>query len=374
MKRIAILSLLLVPAAAVGVEQASAQAPTRVASHFDSHGDVYGDQAGAYAPSCGTVCPPACDSQGGWFGDIGYYILKPTWSGGNPAARVRATDAAAGAGNELFIQQEEFDHDYEFAPLVQVGFAGPNGLGFRTRWWTLNAADAVGASFDATPGIFVGLDTPSLLGAGATLFADDTQNIAGTARHELDLDVIDMEGLWDTTIGRTSVLYSAGVRYAHLGQHLDGNVEITDGAGVIANEGSFRASNTFNGVGPTVSMQAYRAVGNTDLSVYGLGRGSVLFGDSRERATSTDMLGNVTERTVTNDAVLPVLEMEVGANWTRNMGGFDLFAESGFVGQVWFDAGNAANSDSLLGGAIGTDNSNQDMGLVGLRYSTGIRF
>ncbi|WP_164101151.1 Lpg1974 family pore-forming outer membrane protein [Candidatus Laterigemmans baculatus] len=380
MKRFALLTLLFAPATVGFSLQAVAEEPLpRVAGYAASPSD--------------TVLPPLVDdaecfeyappSQAGWFGDIGFYVLTPQWTN-NPAFQV-VEEPALGAVAEG--EQIDFDHDADFAPLVSVGYSGDKGLGARVRWWTLGSGTRVSDSTD-DPTTDILLQTPSLLGAGGSFAGAPGvgETLSAGATHRLDLDVIDLEGIWDTELGRTSLLFSAGIRYAHLGQRYDATIAVSDTAtGTVLDSASFQARNTFNGAGPTTSLQAYRQIGQTQLAIYGLGRGSLLFGERRQRAANLNPAGPLGEfsNEIINDGVMPVVELEVGANWTRRMGCYDLFVEGGLVGQAWFNAGNAANSDSLgfdiigIGtgmGATGSNDAEQTMGLVGLKFTSGVRF
>lgn len=388
MKRIAFLSLLLIPSAAAAqdgdkvhstpypdgrsvignsIEQGVAQYGQQSAlGHCD---DICGSAWGAGHAGSLNACGEAT---GGWFGDIGFYVLRPQWSGGNPAFAAQTTDVGTGATAR---QQFDFDHDYNFAPLVSIGYAGPNGLGFRGRWWTLRSREGFDTGVTGTPDDNYAFATPSLLGTGGNVNIGDGEEVAGSFRNRLAMDVIDLERTWSNHFGRSALLLSSGVRYAHVGQTYDADLAFSDGIDPTINN-AFRFNNTFNGVGPTAALQAFRQIGTTNLSVYGLSRGSLLFGERRQRAFSV-VDGVDDQVSLTHNSVLPVMEIEAGTNWTRNMGAYDFFAEGGFVGMVWFNAGNAANSDAIVADVFntaGTDNVNQNLGLVGLRFSTGIRF
>jgi hypothetical protein len=386
-KRIALLSLLLVPSVA-GAQQADPVHSTpypgqsvAVGTAVDQGLAQY-NQPAAIAQhgdiGCPTNCRPLCPDTSGWFGDIGFYVLRPQWGGGNPAF---ATEAYANPAAGATFSQAEFEHDYTFTPLISIGYAGRNGLGVRGRWWSLRSEEQLGVGLVGDGLNDVYLSTPSLLGVGgvetqAGTVGGNLTDVDGSFRNRLSLDVIDLESIWDTSIGRSSLLMSAGVRYAHIGNTYDAEINQYDTVALTTESASLRSNNTFNGAGPTASLQAYRMIGQTNLSVYGLSRGSLLFGESRQRAFS-HRDGNDFSASATSNAVRPVMELEVGTNWSRNMGAYDLFMENGLVGMVWFDAGNAANSDTLLGfneRSIGTGNANQDMGLLGLRFSTGVRF
>lgn len=341
-------------------------------------------------------------SQGGLFGDLGFYVLTPKWGGGNPAFLSQTLTFGQdpnGDPGDLIVteitaaQQAEFDHGAEFAPLVQLGYLGQGGLGIRGRWWTLSSTDSISNTFVNSPEQVDLVQVPDMLGVGGLLNLsflsggpeDEPLNLSFS--HNLSMDVVDLEGIWSTTLGRTSLLFSAGVRYGHLEQ-----------AYGLAIEGErinlFRQD--FNGVGPTTSLQASRRIGQTNLSLYGLGRGSLLFGDAEQSSRLPFGEGapsNTFGRSLDSESIRPVGELEFGANWCHNFRRHEFFIESGFVGMLWLDAGNAANSDaigginplflssggldqfailSLLSG--GSNNANQDLGLVGMRFSAGIRF
>jgi len=350
---------------------------------------------------------PVAASPGGWFGDVGFYVLRPQWSGGNPAFATSTSTTLVTTGNPIVEdqsvtwEQTDFDHGASFAPLVSLGYAGRNGLGVRARWWTLEASDSVGGS--GPTGVLVeslpetvtaSYLVPSLLGTTSVLgsisellnLTGAVLDVEGSFRSRLDLDVIDAEAIWDTTLGRSSLLISAGVRYAHIGQSFDGDLGLT-GTNSAATA-TLRSQHTFNGAGPTVSLQAHRTIGQTNLSVYGLSRGSLLYGESRQRATTTvegsfpwDTIPIVyaldSSTSLNSNSLRPVMELELGTNWTRSLGTFDLFAESGLVGMAWFSTGNAANSEALVGSGfrtVGSDSTQHHLGLIGLRFSTGVRF
>lgn len=336
-------------------------------------------------------------SQGGLFGDLGFYVLTPKWGGGNPAflSQTLTFEDPDPVGDPILTgittQQAEFDHGAEFAPLVQLGYLGQGGLGIRGRWWTLSSTDTISNTLVSTPEEEELVQFPDMLGVGGLLNLSflnggpDGEPLSFS--HNLSMDVVDLEGIWSTTLGRTSLLFSAGVRYGHLEQ-----------AYGLAIEGDrvnlFRQD--FNGVGPTTSLQASRRIGQTNLSLYGLGRGSLLFGDAEQSSRLPSGEGapsNTFGRALDSESIRPVGELEFGANWCHNFRRHEFFIESGFVGMLWLDAGNAANSDaigginplflssggldqfailSLLSG--GSNNANQDLGLVGMRFSAGIRF
>jgi len=332
-------------------------------------------------------CAAPRPRQGGWFGDVGFYVLTPKWSNGNPAyATITFED---GPGPLIISQpnQVDFSHNPQFAPLLQLGYMGRCGLGARARWWTLSSTDTL---------VYQGntnevLQFPDMLGTGQYLnylslsvpqFSTDGQLFT----HRLSMNVLDLEGVWENQLERTSLLWSAGVRYAYIGQSYS-----LLGPNTVPSE---LFGQGFSGAGPTASLQATRRIGHTHFSLFGLGRGSLLCGTSNQQSgLGQEADASPFDRTIVSQAFRPVGELELGSSWSHCRGRFEFFAESAFVGMVWFDAGNAANSGAiqtpnpllvLVNPSIdpsmvslansGSNDANQDLGLVGLRFSTGIRF
>jgi hypothetical protein len=67
--------------------------------------------------------------------------------------------------------------------------------------------------------------------------------------------------------------------------------------------------------------------------------------------------------------VIPVGELEIGGEYSRDLGRYRLFAQAGLVGQVWWGAGNAANNNSG-----GSPNNSSDLGFLGFVFRGGISF
>lgn len=320
----------------------------------------------------------ACCDQSGWFGDLGIYILNPTWSNGNAAFAVTRPINGVSINSQV-----NFDHDNEFVPFFQIGYAGRNGLGVRGRWWTVDSPDTqdFAGPINATNGV----RGPSLLGAGSSFVRITLPGYSSAstieATNRLRMDVIDLEGIWSLEHRRSSVLLSAGIRYAHVAQaynatHIQNLTDLPAFPPLpnLVRTDTFESFHSFNCAGPTISAQLNRGIGDTNLSIYGLSRGSMLVGEHRH-ATFADytVLADQAAVNVSN-GVLPVLEFEVGGSWVRPTRHFDLFLEGGFVAMTWFNAGNGANTDPIVGNGVGSDNANQNMHLTGLRFSSGVRF
>jgi hypothetical protein len=110
-----------------------------------------------------------------------------------------------------------------------------------------------------------------------------------------------------------------------------------------------------------VTIEARRLLGDTGLALYGTTQASALFGRSKVQASSSLIetgvdMGLPVSQSCSDSAstgprfcVMPVLELEVGAEYTHNWNGLTSFVRAGLVGQVWFGAGTATTDGGNLG-------------------------
>jgi hypothetical protein len=134
---------------------------------------------------------------------------------------------------------------------------------------------------------------------------------------------------------------------------------------IIQDQDVLRSGHNYNGAGPTFAVEARRPLGDFGLAVYGSARGSVLFGRSRQEANVATLLvgeyvvaggpnvpfsgGHFDRQREGRDLVMPVVELEVGAEWGADWAGGRLFARTGVVHQTWFGAGDASSDRGQLG-------------------------
>src|SRR5262249_47046246 len=153
-----------------------------------------------------------------------------------------------------------------------------------------------------------------------------------TAR--LRMNVWDVEFTDDVRLSHWVGLIALGVRYAHLSQeYAAGTTDLT-----LGGSETIISAHNFNGAGPTLALEMHRPLGGAGLYFYGYGRGSVLFGSSKEStdilstASLDDFLGSFSGTTQKNP-VLPVGEIDFGLGWNRSVSRAVLYAQVGFVGQ-----------------------------------------
>lgn len=326
----------------------------------------------------------------------GVLLLRPFFTS-NPAFTAKITRSSTTSGettSNTCIAPMDFCSDLEAAPLVWLGYVSDSGLGLRGRWWQLHASSGIDAlnsdtSGDTTitsatagglsvasPGALLKGRTfpPPLLAlslpVGVVQFRRPPLGAdALDFESNLNLQVWDVEATQDVRLGHWSLLVCGGMRYAHLSQ--DYNVfrfnSATNPMNSVLNQdfSTLLSGHNFSGAGPLVGIEAWRPLGFIHgLALYGSARGAILFGTARQRATlvgttSGDPLGNSTttsDSTTVRDTFLPVLELELGAQYTVEVGRLHPFLRVGVESQTWWGAGNASSMGGNLGllGMTGT--------------------
>jgi hypothetical protein len=324
----------------------------------------------------------ACACRGHFVVGAGFYFLKP-YFGGNPAFSTRVTSTATTTDSSTtttFSEERDFDFDPAFAPLIWFGYVTQSGLGVRARWWHLTqSADASALNNDVT-----GATVISSAGPGGLSFSSPGHLLGhfGAGADELffksrlKMDVWDFEATQDIQAGGWTLLVSGGVRYAHLAQNYNAfrfNSGVGDNMIFDQDSTTLLSGHSFSGAGPTVALELARPFGNTGFSLYTNARGALLFGCTHQHASrltvqsgmeSGGMPFNTTSFSDSDScrsSVLPVAEIEVGAQYDRAFGLLHPFVRTGLVGQSWFGAGNASGSGGTLG-------------LLGLTVTAGLNY
>jgi hypothetical protein len=246
---------------------------------------------------------------------------------------------------------------------VWVQYTYQDLFGIRARWWQFdNAPPTLGAANLFNPGLTTTQVTSAFpLGLGII----SNPNGAGAGFNDtllfqsgLRMNVYDFE-LTKVLRGPVGwVGIGAGARYAEVAQSYDAFLQSTPaapGASTVAS--SLFSNHDFRGAGGTLALDAGCTLGTTGVSLFCLGRGSLLFGVGREHASlrtvTTSPIGTVTTQTLdpsaVQDRLLPVGEIEMGAEYARMFGRCRFFVRTALANQVWFGAGNAANNQTITG-------------------------
>jgi hypothetical protein len=201
------------------------------------------------------------------------------------------------------------------------------------------------------------------------------------------MEVADLEVIWDLRAGGWSLLFGAGLRYAHINQNYNASwvstpaVDPTQDTYITALE----SGHNFDGIGPIASLEGRYALGSSGFAILANARGALLFGSGTQSVTLNSIDNDNTgalvsestlSRSQSTGGVLPMAELELGAEWGQKFGFAQFSIQAALVGQAWFFAGNAANQDFVLGSSLsGSSLSNQDpLGLVGVRVTAALSY
>lgn len=245
----------------------------------------YGGPAASGCSDCDYSTP-----QGGHFacgtacGCAPITCRSPAWYAGYELTLLKAHIS----GNEF---GGDWDDEYGAGNRFVLGYDHGNGVGARLRYWMFNH----------------GLDTD-----------DGLDTVA------IDMDVADAEITLQNRLASWDLLLSGGARYARTAFSAYGD------------------SIYFEGVGPTVSLEARRNLGRRGFYLLGNLRTSVLLGDVH----STDFFGNV------EGEAMFVLENQLGMGWSREIGMGELNIRSTWETQYWH---NSSFGDDVYGYPISSN-------------------
>jgi hypothetical protein len=359
----------------VAGQSVSTSAPVEATVQFDSGSDPNTAPRVVHGPF---------DEGGHFVAGAGAYIMKPYFQN-NPAFFMRTTTIAGGLGTfsmETSTCQHDFCWGLDAAPVVWLGYVSECGLGVRARWWLFDQRSATSAVSDTNTAIIsaspagLSIVAPPSSFPGIGIFPSSTQMFLSS---NLKLDVWDFEATAETEVGRWNLLFSGGFRYAHLSQDYNAledprgslrgiffptggsPVRITSPENLVSQNIALSSGHNFNGAGPTLALEARRPIGNSGFSLFANLRGTILFGESKQQVDQPTItqfgfgfFNPFTTVAVTNagsvrDTVLPVAELEMGAEYSRTWGAVRPFFRTGLVAQTWFDAGSASQLDGNLG-------------------------
>ncbi len=276
----------------------------------------------------------------------GIYLLQPVFDT-NSAFIVNA-----GAGN--LQRHVSFSHNLEFSPNVWLGYVSERGWGVRGRWFQFDHDST--SVYAAGPGETI---------TGISALTLGRIPVAGTVAtsSNLAVNVADFQVTCSFESSRWTHLLGFGARYSHMSQ---------DYRTTLSNIGTridLTSGHNFNGVGPSFSLESKCKIKESGFAIYGQAHGAILFGTGKEMYTAVNN-GTPQQLAREESRVLPVGELEVGAEYQRNVGRAKAFLQAGFVGQVWWGGGNASNLDAVGFGSA----SHSNFGFVGLALRAGVRY
>jgi hypothetical protein len=287
---------------------------------------------------CCTSCLPIGSSCGlSWGAGFEWTLVKPRYS-----ENVAYTTLVGDGNNNDAFTDTEFDYDLELSPRVWIEAGLNDNWSWRVTWW----------QFDHTPGA---LATSPIANFGEITHPDfgdvDISTTIETdtffAASRLNAYTIDLEGIKKAQVGDWHLGVGGGVRYASVEQGYNARLQ-NDQGDVI---GQIDFDHKLEGAGPTMLLSVRRPCWRR-VRIAAAARGSLLFGDGTSRLfSSEDTTPSTTLRVRGRDDLLPIGEARVGLEWTspKKRGGGQFLISTATEGQVWGNAGNAANETADLG-------------------------
>ncbi|MBS0265808.1 MAG: hypothetical protein JSS02_28010 [Planctomycetes bacterium] len=327
-------------------------------------------------------------------GGVGFYLVKPIF-GSNPAYYSSQT-VTPPPGSTSYTSSGVIDFSWgaKVAPRFWLGYQASEDWTFRGQYWHFdNSSETIQLTHAADgPGALTTIGTVGVVPFTSTPLATGSPADAITIGSSLAFNVADLEAVRKGQIGCWDLQGSVGIRYVDLTQNY--NASLTNAgdpnAQIAARTNLQSEHNVFHGFGPVLGGRASYPVG-WGLSTYGDARGSVVFGTATQSgaqlfsggAPQTQFFNYSSDRTI----ALPIGELELGVSWALQTDQCLWTVSTGFMSQVWYNAGAAAIgaggtsvqssafSGNVLpvGGSLSTA-SNSSMYLVGWTLALGVAF
>jgi hypothetical protein len=179
------------------------------------------------------------------------------------------------------------------------------------------------------------------------------------------------EGTYAWSEGNWLLQVSAGLRYQLIAQVYRADLN-NNGDGRTTANLAIRSTNEFVGLGPTLGLSGRYAL-DEEWSLYGKARGAIAFGTEDRQSLFSGMLSDPDLRVGSGsgraqgssrrevEKIVTLTQLEVGVQYTVELGKLTVEYRCGAVAHTYFNAGNAAGGNaaiSLFGGQVS----------MGLRY------
>lgn len=297
-------------------------------------------------------------------GGASLLFIRPRFES-NPAYTV-STVLSQGPGNPTrnSRQVSEFDYDFGTAFRTWLSYETAGGYGVRARWFRLDqAAKTMTVSNDPLPlgGPVLArtvAGTSPLLAIGPqtslpAVFSLQVQGQPGapaqlTFDSSLRMNAWDVEGtLGGLTLGRASLLFAGGVRFADIVQRYTATLTGLPGQYLVSEQ-------SYYGVGPTLAAEGRTPFERLGISAYGSGRVSLTYGDHRQHTYGTNLGLTPPFDLASHDDTsfrrrfLPTFDFELGVEKRVPLGRASLLVQAGVVGSLW-PAGGGAQPNGNMG-------------------------
>ena len=337
-----------------------------------------------------------CTDAGVFEAGASLLLLKP-YTQSNTAYSVSSGSSSTSGSNTSttgLTSIKSFDWNYSPAAEFWLGFRSNSGFGVRVGYFTFDQSSGnasiseTGAQASAgqvispspfTPTYFpnVGAPVPGrynfgspgflLNGPGVPPNPVGQDNLQFGSR--LRVNAFDFEGTYASQVGNWTFLTGAGGRYLSLAQSYHGQLNNSGGGTGDSETQTLNLFHRFTGAGPTISGLATWKVAQSNLSVFGRGRGSLLVGTNCQTAAFAQSVNDPaglagtpgsfnfnSSIPSTADSIMPVADLELGLNYSWCLWNARWNSSASVINQNYFGAGNASRSDgnlSLFGCQLG---------------------
>ena len=248
---------------------------------------------------------------------------------------------------------KNFSYNPEISPRIWISKEGYTGFSLRARYWTFDSsADAETASVSGSITQVTSLPTGTSTGGLTLQAAGESLNANSfTEAYTVDFELgqrINFE-CWQMKAG-------GGFRHAAVEHGYDAKAYNSEETLV----GSSNVRNRFDGVGPTIFLEAKRPLGFGNLALFGNARYSIMLGSFKTRETDTISVTDTYASDV--DSTVRIGEIQLGLEWQKYFAcGNRLYFTAAWELQSWEGAGSIAGKGT-------------DMGLSGFALSAGLDF
>lgn len=270
--------------------------------------------------------------------------------------RIDALEAELASLRTLVGDDGPAKHDYQYGSCSsRTIYAGVELLLLRPQMGSLTIKEPFGITLNPTQDyyasgrFYAGIESASGIGARIRYWQLDNGASAQATSADVEVEAIDFEATVAAYAGCTELLFFGGARYGNIDTRLGLGLEDIPLIGELAD---FRHGS--EGVGPTVGMSVRREFGCRGLALVGGLRGAWLYGQTHAGIEGDVLLE--ADQTMTQ-----VWEAQLGVEYTRNMGAYNLVVRAAWEAQSW----EIAPIGTLL---------SQDIGFQGLVLSLGASY
>lgn len=340
------------------------------------------------APAAGSCWD--CNSQRcgpNFYSSWGLLFLKR--GGDNPAYSAYDCTYQNAIVVNHFTTYQNYDGAKDIAFRGEFGISNSCGLGARGRWFRYSSDNSTtlvdndaGNVTGAADGQVIDYTSASPLNLNIISQGNGLNPSVFSTSERVRIQMYDLEVTKAINVSHFDLLFSGGVRFAHISQDYSAVDTLTN----APDQPQFQpiqkiliSGHNLNAFGPTVAIEG-RVPLSCNFRLYGLNRWSFLCAKGRHTVGVLQLPDpNLTAEflpptapqfgaTATRNTVLPIGEVEIGGEYSMALGSSELFLRGGLYGASFFNAGNSSRS------APTGSQANDTLGLYGIALSAGLRY